>query len=744
MSEVYRLQNTYDYILPKAPPLAQMLYADKPLKEQYWKREEFDWKKMNKQWTDRQKHDFVKRELARRKHGIWIVVFGVPTYLTGSNYYFLQYFIVPIPEEEGKDFTSEEYLATTKLIWSFAGEGMMYPQYRNYQREFFYFLDHVAKTSYCEGAAIAKPRRVGITACFNADCLNKATTLFKKNFSLMNKDFTDALEVNYDPIKLNISKWPSLTLSDGSEIWRPKIPKLLTKRAKFEDTQDSTKGLNSLIYVNTTVENANDGTGTFRLIRDEFSKYPADIDIANMLFILRPVAKVGTRQVGKIFLFGTSAEKDTKNFERWKIIYWDSDITLYGAGNKTGSGLFKYFISGKYAIEGDVQDMDGNTVELFDRYGHCKEDLAIQWIYSNMKPYLDKGDTASLQAVKRQYPIDENDPFDSVTDSSCYDTIRLAAQLQNIEQKHKLFLAGVGKPLYVRGRLEWVTIDKEVQFIHMKENDPPQKNNWIVFRLPHENWRNKIYTDRFKFINPDDNSPYFWLADPIDYRNFLAQGSKAAIGIGSALDSLLEHGGETWDARYLYRPANPNEVIENVRMAAIFWAAKGVPEINKAWLATDLIKGRDDNDNKRPNYGRFMLTYDKIIKGYRQWRYTDKDIAGIFTGTGSVEGYLRDTNVFLKEPQSDKDRDHLIHIDDAELLTQWKRFDPMNTTKFDLAMIGSLYAQVLKNYNRNTSRKPTMLTDSILMQAWYNKIPATNNNQSPIQWDKTGKIPIAK
>src|SRR5882757_8595949 len=125
MSEIYRLQNTYDYVLPKAPPIAQMLYSEKPLKEQYWRREELDWKKMNKNWTDRQKHDWSKRELGRRKYGIWFMNRGVPTYLTGSNYYFLQYFIVPIPEEEGMDFTSEEYLETSDLVWSFAGEGMM-------------------------------------------------------------------------------------------------------------------------------------------------------------------------------------------------------------------------------------------------------------------------------------------------------------------------------------------------------------------------------------------------------------------------------------------------------------------------------------------------------------------------------------------------------------------------------------------------------------------------------------------
>lgn len=713
----YTLQGGYEYVLPKRPAVHDILFSDLPLKQQYWRREDWDWKKMAK-WTDNQKYEFVKRELNRRLHGLWFMNKGTPTYITGSNYFFLQYFLVPIPEEEGVDFTTDEFQAKTTLVWSFAGEGMMYPQFRRYQQEFFYFLDYVSTNTLCEGGAIAKPRRVGITACFNADCLNRATTLSQKKFSLMNKELKDAMEVNYDPIRYNLSKWESLQLADGSEIFKPQINKLLTKRAHLDSkSSSSSTGLNSVIYVNTTVENANDGTGTYRLIRDEVSKYPPDIDISNMHFILRPVAKVGTRQVGKIFFFGTSAEKDTKNFERWKTIYFNSTMT--DPKTKTVSGLLKYHISGKYAIEGTVIDANGNEVELFDRYGECKEDLAIRWIQAEMQPYIERGDMASVQALKRQYPIEESDSFDSVTDSSCYDTVRLTQQLYDIDTRQKEFLAGLTMPFVTRGRLEWVIRDLSVRFVPMNNTDNPKNNNWFIYRLPNERWINKNYYDRYKILNPDDTSPYLWTCDPIDYRNYLSEGSLAAIIVGSLLDSSLPNGGETIDARYLFRPANPNEVIENVRMAAIFWAAKGTPEINKAWLAVDLIKGRDDERNMRPNYGRFLLTYDKNIHAYRQWRYNDGDIAGIFTGTGSTEAYVRDTNVWLREPKVEGERDRLKALWDAEIIRQWKSFDPKNTQKFDAAVAASLYCTVLKNYNPVISSVPSGLSDTTLIRAWY-------------------------
>lgn len=715
---VYRLQDTYDYQLPPLPPKEEILYWDKKTKDQFWERENVDFEKANKTWTDEKKIQFSKRELNRRTHGIWFYNNGEPTYITGSHYFFLQYFLVPVPEEEGTDFTSEEFQKWTQLVWSFADAGMMYPQYREYQKEFFYFLDLVAKDRYCEGGAVSKPRRVGITACFNADVMNLSMLKPQKKFSLMNKDRTDAIEVNYNPIKWNVERFPSLKVSNGKEIFKPKVAKLHVTTTLFASPDDDkTDELNTSIAIKSTVENANDGMGTYRLIRDEVSKYPPEVDISNMLFILRPVARVGTRQVGKIFFFGTSAEKDTTNFTHWNVIYWDSDYTARN-GDKTNSGLYKYFISGKYSLEGNVKDANGIETELFDRYGKCKEELAIIEITNNIRPYRDAGDLQKVQSLRRQFPIYENDPFDSTMQTNCFDSFRLNIQRQAVEQKQKRVLSGLDDPFYTKGRLEWVVKDKEVKFSVQDPDHPNVNDNWIVYRLPQEQWKNKNYTDQYGFLNPEDTSPHIVTCDPIDYRNYIAQGSKPAILVGSMLDSSLPHGGMTVDARFLFRPNNPNDVIENMRMALIFWSAKGGVETNKAWLAIDLIKGRDDQQNQRPNYGRFLLTYDKNLKAFRQWRYGEKEIAGIFTGTGSAEGYVRDGNIYLKEPKSEGDIDRLQYLEDLEIIKQLSNFDPTKTTKYDLAIAFLLYTMILKNYNQIAPRR-TGISDGDIIRSWF-------------------------
>ncbi len=682
----YRLHDTYDYKAPDPQEGDPILFLTLPVDDQYWRRTEYDFDEMNKKWTDDRKIAFVEEETRRFIEGVHFMNKGQITYLTGSNYRFLQYWRIP-----------------TK-------DGMAYPQHRKYQREFFYFLDFTSKDEYCEGGAISKPRRVGVTACVNCDVWNLASIKMDKKFSIQNKQRTDAIEVNYDPIKYNIEHYPSLKLSNGKEIFRPQIEKFLVyKTVMGQEVKEQGKndGLNNHIYVVATVENADDGKGTYRLIRDEFSKYPSKIDISNVLKILRPTAKVGTTQVGKSYYFGTSAEKDTENFQRWKTIYWNSDYNIRER-RKTETGLYKYFISGKYSIEGEVLDENENRVALFDKYGECNELLAMRWIEEQKRAYRLKGDWEGLQAVTREYPIEETDPFDSVGGQSCYDTARLAIQLHAIDDRKKKVASGEKDPFLTVGSLQWIEDDRSVEF------NPDPYGHWTIYNLPDARWKNKNYFDRSKFLAPDDSSPYLWTADPFSYREAIKGGSDGAIIVGSIVDSSLDQMGGTIHATYLYRP-EPEVFLEEVRKAAIFYAAKGLPENNKEWLARDLIFGKDGYTNGRLNYGKFLLTYEN--GKFRQWRVGEK-IAGISNQQKSIEAYVRDTANFIKDPKKGE-FDYLKNLWDEMVIKQWMQFDPDNTEKFDAAVAASLWCMVIKNYKHIVVRTQGTYSDTAVVRAFF-------------------------
>lgn len=688
---IYKLLDTYDYVLPDIPEKEDILFHDISKEKQYWQHPNFNFEEINNKWTDEKKIKFVERELSRRKNGCWFMNNGEPTYITGSHYFFLVYFKVPVDNI-----------------------GMSYPAFRNYQKEVFYFLDFVDKDKYCEGAAISKPRRVGATAIINADVMNLSMLRSDRIFSIQNKKLEEAQRFNYAPIKFNVEHFPSIKLSNGKEIFSPRISagNIQNRRMRWgvsmKDKEELGEDeLNTQIYIVPSVQNADDGGQAHRLIRDEVSKYKSDINISTMLSILRPVAQTGTTQVGKIIFFCTSDVEDSPNFEEWKKIYKGSDYTLREK-RKTKSGLYKYIISAKYSLAGEVIDNDGNEVMLFDDYGNCKEELAIQWITDKKRDALNNGDLKALQEIRRNFPIDEEDAFESESGTSCYDTVRLAAQTYEIEKREKKVEQGIELPFYTMGRLEWVVKDREVEF----KADP--FGHWKIFELPEKSYANKNFIDDYGFLCPKTDSPYLWTCDPFAFREMVKGGSKGGIVIGSCIDANLLNMGGTINARYNHRTPNPNEFLEELRKGIIFYSARGLPENNKEWVAMALKDGTDSDQNNRFKYGKFMFVYEN--GKFRIWRNGDK-IAGISNQQKSIEAYVRATSDYLKEPKNGE-FDYLKAIWDKELLEQWKKFTPLDTEKFDLGVTASMFCMLVKSFTKIIQPDTDVYSDQSLIRAW--------------------------
>ena len=87
--------------LPKKPKKTDILFHDLPKKEQCWRRldvpAEIQKTKSLDDWNERPKEvrqkyeEYISEEFRRRKEGIWFYNNGVPTYITGSHYMFLQW-----------------------------------------------------------------------------------------------------------------------------------------------------------------------------------------------------------------------------------------------------------------------------------------------------------------------------------------------------------------------------------------------------------------------------------------------------------------------------------------------------------------------------------------------------------------------------------------------------------------------------------------------------------------------------
>ena len=130
--------------LPEQPPIEQIDGFDLPKTEQKWRRKELpsffnkvEYDKEHNLILTKDQEEYARKEVQRCKRGFWFFNNGVPTYITGKNYFYLQW-------------------------WKL--EDDIYADYRDTDRRYFLFLDYWEKRESCIGVVRAKKRREGATS----------------------------------------------------------------------------------------------------------------------------------------------------------------------------------------------------------------------------------------------------------------------------------------------------------------------------------------------------------------------------------------------------------------------------------------------------------------------------------------------------------------------------------------------------------------------------------------------------
>ena len=153
-------------ILPKIPDdTTQILFYDLPKEEQYWRRTE---PPRITTTNIHQHNDYILEEYRRRVEGVWFMNNGVPTYLTGHHYFALQY---------------------CKML-----DDGAYMNYREAQRDLFYFMEGSIVDTNSLGTLLLKSRRTGFTYSALSIILNEATSIKNGKFGMMSKSESDGSE----------------------------------------------------------------------------------------------------------------------------------------------------------------------------------------------------------------------------------------------------------------------------------------------------------------------------------------------------------------------------------------------------------------------------------------------------------------------------------------------------------------------------------------------------------------------
>ncbi len=634
--------------LPKKPKKQDILFHDLPKEQQMWERTELpeELRKVNsmEEWMTmpenfRKKYTpYIAQEYERRRSGVWFFNNGVPTYITGNHYFFLQ--------------------------WAKIDVG--YPSYLEFQRQLFIHLEACNVDPRSLGQVYVKCRRSGYTNMSASTLINEATQVKERLLGIMSKTGGDAQENIFMKKVLPIYK--SLPfffkpIQDGTTNPRMELAfrepsKRITKNNKTSQRGDA---LNTVINWKNTTNNAYDGEKLHILYLDEAGKWEKPTDIRESWRIHRTCLLVGRKIVGKAIV-GSTVNPLDRGGRQFRDLYDSSNPKERNENGRTKSGLYSIFIPAYEAMEG-----------FFDKYGYPIVDdpekpifgIEGEQIQIGAKTFLKNerkalaSDSYELNEVIRQFPFTTAEAFRDSAKSSVFNVQKIYEQIQYNQELYP-------NPVLV-GNFVWKDgkQDTEVYF------RPDANGRWRVAWMPPFELRNKQ--------GPQND----WLGvggvDSYDIDATVdGRGSKGACHIYNKFN--LQYPANMFVAEYASRPPLAKIFYEDVLMAAKFYGYSLLIENNKYGIARYFEqRGYDNYLMNRPEHLGSGYGGGTKTKGIPS---NSQDI--IQAHAQAIEAYIH-SHVGLNEESLEFGK---MYFD--RTLEDWINFKVDDRTAFDLSISSGL------------------------------------------------------
>lgn len=678
--------------LPPCPPLHTIEGYGLPPEDQYWVRKPLPDKLLilhnetsyvnpdNPEakptpFTPRMKVDYIERnadfyaqeiqyiqdEWERRENGHWFFNNGTPTFLTGDNYFYLQWITLD-------------------------GD---HPDFRRYDWKWFHFWNMVEYDDFCYGMNIPKSRRVGDTSKVQSIRLEHATRIPYYKSGLQSKNEIDATKVHEFHLRI-----PSLGLPF---FFQPVQWNRLNTTSEMRYTSPETRShpdygtraLNSFLDYRDSSEKAYDGTKQWLIHNDEVGKYE-DVDLLQRIRIQIPCLKhiiKGSSRKGKVINTSTVDEMEKGGGRQFKKLCDSSDYHKRNDNGYTRSGLYTLFLS---ALEG-IQEIDPKTKEPYiDKYGYPQVEK-IRTFLTNQRDALRKaGDINGYIELCRQYPIEYRDCWKSSAKDCLFNLQIIEDRIEELKY---------GTPLTKRGNFEWLGGQKDTRVIFVPNNDGRFCLSWD---FPQPEGSNKFfYKDGLRY--PSNKKWFVAGADPFKFDKIglnTRKGSNGALAIFMKHDKRKdnpEHDISTWTTHrfictYSFRPPTTEEYAEDLIKACFYFGCELYPENNVPELYKYFIR--------RGYAGYLMYKFDE-----KKQRVEDKP--GDYTTETEVQDILMLTQEYV---QNHGNRE--CHI---ELLEEWKEVQG-SLREYDLTVAAGKALVASQSFNFDIEDQDTAFDLSELFE----------------------------
>ena len=532
---------------------SKILFSDLPKEEQCWKRSELP----SGLTPDNSASfiDYILEEYRRRREGIWFMNNGTPVYLTGHNYYYLQW---------------------CKLL-----DDGIYPDFRYAQLDMFYHMGACIIDGRSLGQIFLKSRRTGFTYIAVCISLNEITGTKNVKGGLTSKKDIDAkrcfakqsymfqeLPFFFQPILKGRADSPN-KLEFGK-------PSDSTKEAKkLRDT--STEGyVNSTLDFESSITTAYDGQKMKIYIGDEAAKHTR-MDYIEHFNTLLPTMFQGGRVLGQCLL-GSTMAKIEDGGRAFKVLYENSKVRDRLSSGYTSTKLYSFFLPAhknyelcidKYGVCYEETPPEG-TVNI---YGNIIEKGSIECIKELYEDAKKQGDSA-LNAMHKAFPMTENHALRTDADDCVFNLTKLMDQMDSNDEQ-------LDHQSYSRGTFEWKNGDRFTEVVWY----PDDRGRFMVHWMPSDvddtsSLRNNVKFERNVYYPMNDYG-----AIGVDcYGSYTIGSNKQSKGAAHAVSKNITLNGVPSNRvlyEYIDKPATQDVFNEDILKSAWFYGLPILAENNR-------------------------------------------------------------------------------------------------------------------------------------------------------------------
>ena len=648
------------------PPVPDKVYKRSEIKaEQYWQREElprellkipsiFIWNEMPSQFKDRWV-DYIENEFDCREAGFWFYNNGVPTYITGSHYMYLQ--------------------------WASIDVG--YPDFREANRIYWIFWEACRADTRSFGMIYLKIRRSGFSFMSSSECINVGTLARDARVGILSKTGADAKKMFTDKVVPINSRLPFFfkPIMDGMD--KPKtelafrIPaSKITKKNMYNAEANDLDGLDTTIDWKNTEDNSYDGEKLLFLAHDESGKWTKPNNIKENWRVTKTCLRLGSKIIGKCMM-GSTSNALSKGGSNFKDIYEDSNTSHRNANGQTKSGLYSLFIPMEWNMEGFI-DLYGWPVFKAPESPIMGVDKLL--IKNGAIDYWEaevnslKSDADALNEFYRQFPRTESHAFRDESKQAIFNLTKIYQQIDYNDSTIKGHHT-------TRGSFHWLDGVQDTKVVWTPDN----RGRFLVSWLPQKGLQNNVY-NRNGIYHPGNEHIGSFGCDSYDISAVVGgRGSNGSLH-GMTKFHMDEAPVNEFFLEYVARPQTAEIFFEEVLMACIFYGMPILIENNKPRLLYHF---------KNRGYRGFCM--NRPDKLYSKLSKTERELGGIPNSSedvkqshaSAIESYI-EKFIGMDLVGTYRDSDEIGTMPFTRTLEDWAKFDINDRTKFDASISSGL------------------------------------------------------